>query len=80
MQACEANVVEVTSVIQKLNTLGISTTLCKWILDFLTNRPQSVRISSNSSSTLVLNTGAPQGCVLIPLPVHTVHPRLQPLT
>ncbi len=45
----------------------ISTTLCNWILDFLTNRPQSVRIGSLSSSTLVLNTGAPQGCVLSPL-------------
>ncbi len=49
--------------IGKLNTLGISTTLCNWILDFL----QSVRISSLSSSTLVLNTRAPQGCVLNPL-------------
>ncbi len=52
---------------RKLNTLGISTTLCNWILDFLTNRPQSVQIGSLSSSTLVLNTGAPQGCVLSPL-------------
>ena len=30
-------------------------------------RPQAVRIGNNTSSTLTLNTGAPQGCVLSPL-------------
>ncbi len=44
-----------------------STTLCNWILDFLTNRPQTVRIGGHTSFTLVLNTGATQGCVLSPL-------------
>ncbi|KAI3362245.1 hypothetical protein L3Q82_012565, partial [Scortum barcoo] len=37
-----------------------------WIRDFLTNRPQVVRIGDNTSSTLVLSTGTPQGCVLSP--------------
>ena len=37
------------------------------ILDFLTGRPQVVRVGSNTSATLILNTGAPQGCVLSPL-------------
>ncbi|KAI3361349.1 hypothetical protein L3Q82_013530 [Scortum barcoo] len=36
------------------------------IRDFLTNRPQVVRIGDNTSSTLVLSTGTPQGCVLSP--------------
>ena len=49
------------------NTLGLSITLCNYILDFLTSRPQRVRIGSHTSSTLALNTGAPQGCVLSPL-------------
>ncbi|KAI3377836.1 hypothetical protein L3Q82_008976 [Scortum barcoo] len=31
-----------------------------------TNRPQVVRIGDNTSSTLVLSTGTPQGCVLSP--------------
>ncbi|KAI5109316.1 gastrula zinc finger protein XlCGF28.1-like [Silurus meridionalis] len=35
-----------------------------WILDFLTGRPQSVRIRNSISSTTTLSTGAPQGCVL----------------
>ena len=30
------------------------------------DRPQIVKIKSNFSSSLVLNTGAPQGCVLSP--------------
>ena len=30
-------------------------------------RPQVVRVGSNTSATLILNTGAPQGCVLSPL-------------
>ncbi|KAK3507471.1 hypothetical protein QTP70_025843, partial [Hemibagrus guttatus] len=50
---------------EKLSLLGINTSLCNWILDFLTGRPQSVRIGTSSSTTL--NTGAPQKCVLSPL-------------
>uniref|UniRef100_A0A4W5MJ42 Reverse transcriptase domain-containing protein n=1 Tax=Hucho hucho TaxID=62062 RepID=A0A4W5MJ42_9TELE len=41
--------------------------LCNWVLDFLTGRPQVVRIGNNISTLLILNTGAPQGCVLSPL-------------
>ncbi|KAK3534942.1 hypothetical protein QTP70_002022 [Hemibagrus guttatus] len=52
---------------EKLSLLGINTSLCNWILDFLTGRPQSVRIRNSTSSTTTLNTGAPQGCVLSPL-------------
>jgi hypothetical protein len=40
--------------------------LCVWNLDFLTGRPQVVRVGSNTYATLILNTGAPQGCVLSP--------------
>ncbi|KAK3548525.1 hypothetical protein QTP70_013370 [Hemibagrus guttatus] len=53
--------------IEKLSLLGLNTSLCKWILDFLTGRPQSVRIGNNISSTTTLRTRAPQGCVLSPL-------------
>ncbi|KAI3362901.1 hypothetical protein L3Q82_011498, partial [Scortum barcoo] len=48
-------------------TLGSTAALCDWILNFLTGRPQAVRMGSTTSSTLTLNTGAPQGCVLSPL-------------
>ncbi len=53
--------------INKLNLLGLKNSLCNWILDFLTGRPQSVRVGHNTSSTTTLSTGAPQSCVLSPL-------------
>ncbi len=53
--------------INKLNLLGLNNSLCNWIRDFLTGRPQSVNVGHNTSSTTTLSTGAPQGCVLIPL-------------
>ncbi|XP_076827475.1 uncharacterized protein LOC143474082 [Brachyhypopomus gauderio] len=53
--------------IRKLKPLGLNTSICNWILDFLTERPQAVRIGNTTSSTITLSTGAPQGCVLSPL-------------
>ncbi|KAF0039088.1 hypothetical protein F2P81_009572 [Scophthalmus maximus] len=61
------NTIIPSKLITKLCDLGINTSLCNWILDFLTNRPQSVRLGNHTSSTLILNTGVPQGCVLSPL-------------
>ncbi|KAK3539426.1 hypothetical protein QTP70_007666 [Hemibagrus guttatus] len=52
---------------ERLSLLGINTSLCNWILDFLTGRPQSFRIGNSTSSATTLNTGAPQSCVLSPL-------------
>lgn len=51
----------------KLQALGLHSSLCNWILDFLSIRCQVVRMNNITSSTLILNTGAPQGCVLSPL-------------
>uniref|UniRef100_A0A3B3HJX1 Reverse transcriptase domain-containing protein n=1 Tax=Oryzias latipes TaxID=8090 RepID=A0A3B3HJX1_ORYLA len=51
----------------KLHHLGLNTALCNWTTDFLTNRKQSVRVGKYTSSTVLINTGAPQGCVLSPL-------------
>ena len=56
-----------TKLITKLRTLGLNTSLCNWILYFLTGRSQVVRVGNNTSATLILNTGALQGCVLSPL-------------
>ena len=61
------NTIIPSKLITKLSDLGINTSLRNWILDFLTNRPQSVRLDNNTSLTLILNTGVPQGCVLSPL-------------
>lgn len=53
--------------INKLLHLGLSTPICTWIRDFLTNRSQVVRLGPHLSSTIKLSIGAPQGCVLSPL-------------
>jgi hypothetical protein len=54
------NTIVPTKLITKLRTLGLNPSLCNWILDFL-------RVSNNTSANLILNTGAPQGCVFSPL-------------
>ncbi len=61
------NTIVPATLVAKLQTLGLNRSLCSWILDFLTGRSQVVRMVNNTSSPLILNTGAPQGCVLSPL-------------
>ena len=51
----------------KLEDLGLNSFLCNWVLDFLTGCPQVVKVGNNISTSLILNTGAPQGCVFSPL-------------
>ncbi len=67
LNASAFNTIIPQQLIHKLVQLGLNTSLCNWLLDFLTGRPQAVRVGSNTSSTITLNTGAPQGCVLSPL-------------
>lgn len=40
---------------------------CRWILDFLMERQQTVSVGSVTSETTTASTGSPQGCVLSPL-------------
>ncbi len=51
----------------KLTDLGLNSSLCDWIQDFLTGRPQVVKIVAFTSNSITLNIRAPQGCVLSPL-------------
>ncbi len=51
----------------KLTGLGLNTSLCDWIQNFLTGRPQVVKVGQYTSNSITLNVGAPQGCVLSPL-------------
>ncbi|KAI4895506.1 hypothetical protein NFI96_002418 [Prochilodus magdalenae] len=61
------NTIIPSRLIHKLSTLGISSPLCSWIMDFLTCRPQCVRMGEHTSPSLTLSTGRPQGIVLSPL-------------
>ena len=58
------NTIVPLTLINMLRILGRNTSLCNWILDFLPDRLQVVRVGNNTSSMLILNTGAPLGCVL----------------
>ncbi len=46
---------------------SLNTSLCDWIQDFLTARPQVLKVGQFTSNSITLNIGAPQGCVLSPL-------------
>lgn len=61
------NTIIPSELVSKVIDLGLQTSTCSWICDFLTGRSQVVRIRNHTPYTLTLNTGAPQGCVLSPL-------------
>ncbi len=60
------NTIVPTKLTVKLSDLGLNTSLCDWIQDFLTARPQVVKVGQFTSNSITLNVGAPQGCVLSP--------------
>jgi hypothetical protein len=60
------NTIQTHLLMQKLNCMNVNSRLILWIQDFLSERPQYVKVNNHCSSTLVTNTGAPQGCVLSP--------------
>ncbi len=60
------NTIVPTKLAVKLSDLGLKTSLCDRIQDFLTARPQVVKVGQFTSNSKTLNVGAPQGCVLSP--------------
>ncbi len=70
------NTIVPATLVAKLQTLGLNRSLCSWILDFLTGRSQVVRMGNNTSSPLILNTGATAGLRPQATPVLPVHTRL----
>ncbi len=63
------NTIVPTKLAVKLSDLGLNASLCSWIQDFLTGRPQVVKVVQFTSNTITITLiiGAPQGCVLSPL-------------
>jgi hypothetical protein len=61
------NTIVPMKLITKGRTMGLNTSLCIWILDFLMGSLQMVSVGNNTSATWILNTGACHGCVLSPL-------------
>ena len=58
------NTIVPSKLIIKLEALGLNPALCNWVLDFLSGHPQVVKVGNNISTSLILNSEAPQGCVL----------------
>ncbi len=50
----------------KLSDLGLNTTLCDWIQDFLTGRPQVVKMGQFTSNSITLNVGARRAAFWVP--------------
>jgi hypothetical protein len=53
--------------LSRLLDLDVPSNIVLWIRAFLCGRPQRVNVNGCMSKELVLNTGAPQGCVLSPI-------------
>ena len=51
----------------KLLRMGVEPGLVTWITDYLTERPQFVRLGDLTSEAVVSSIGAPQGTVLSPV-------------
>ena len=58
--------------IKKLQLLGGNEITCNWLLSFLSDRTQLVRIGNFESDLLSLKYGCPQGSVLSPL-IYTIY-------
>ena len=48
------NTIVPSKLVIKLEALGLNPALCNWVLDFLTGRPQVVRVGKNISTPLIL--------------------------
>ena len=58
------NTIIPSKLIIKLGVLDLNPALCNWVLYVLTGRSQVVKVGNNTSTTLIFNTGVPQGCML----------------
>ncbi|TWW62235.1 hypothetical protein D4764_04G0008820 [Takifugu flavidus] len=56
-----------------LEGAGVDGHLAAWTTDYLTNRPQYMRLRDCESDVVVCSTGAPQGTVLSPFPSLSTH-------
>ena len=67
------NTIQPPRLSDKLLQMGVNVQLVSWITDYLTERPQFVRLKDCVSETVLCSTGAPQGDCALTSPVHPVH-------
>lgn len=58
------NTIKPSILIEKLKKLSCSYKIYSFVLDFLSNRIQQVKVKNIFSKPITINTGSPQGCVL----------------
>ena len=61
------NTIQPLRLSDKLVQMGVNVHLVSWITDYLTERPQFVRLKDCVSETVLCSTGAPQETVLSPV-------------
>ena len=61
------NTMQIHILIEKMKLLTINPHIILWASEFLTQRPQRVKVNSTTSSVRTINTGAPQGAVTSPI-------------
>ena len=61
------DLVDLSILVQKLHGASISGKALQWILSFLTNREQKVRVENSLSGARRVRSGVPQGSVLGPV-------------
>jgi gmma-aminobutyric acid receptor subunit gamma/cGMP-dependent protein kinase 2 len=61
------NTIKPHIMLRKLQDMNVNGYLIKWVTNYLTGRPQYVKLNGVISEKVITNTGAPQGCVLSPL-------------
>ena len=71
------NTIVPSKLITKFRVLGLKPSLCNWVLDFLTGRPQVVEVGNNTSAKLILNTEGPTRVCAQPPLILPVHLRLR---
>ncbi len=60
------NTIQRHIMITKLHYIHVPSIFIRLIYNFLSDRPQAVRMVSITSTTIIVNTGAPQGCIPSP--------------
>ena len=61
------NTIQIHILIEKMKYLNINPHIILWASEFLTHRPQRVKVNCTTSNVRTINTGAPQGAVTSPI-------------